>query len=214
METKQRSGYERYLKGIDLQKEGKTGDEIAKTLGLKDAQAWYATRCYYSGKRLAERTIPKTKNEPEPAPILDGVDCQRTAPRQISEAFTLGLDKANDESTSARAVEEIGKKAVEYIQNLTVDLSQPLTDNPPAPVPKRLSVEQMLSAEGEKMRYRLRDGRVDINAKGQKRCAISMSIQEAKVLIAELTYFLNEIEELPRANFLIWNEGISPYSGE
>ncbi|NBK24725.1 MAG: hypothetical protein EOM68_22200 [Spirochaetia bacterium] len=211
MEIKNTQSYDRYHKGMELQNQGYTPDEIAKELGMRDGKSWIYTRARYSGTRLAERTIPKTKNEPEPAPILDGVDCQRTAPRQISEAFTLGLYKANDESTSARAMEEIGKKAAEYIQDLTADLSQPLTNNHPAPAlaPKRLSVEQMFSADGEKVRYRMNNGMVQIHAKGQKRCAITLSIDEAKMMVAELTGFLNEIEEWPQTNFIQWNERVS-----
>lgn len=73
--------YEKYLRGIALQAEGKTGTEIAELLGYKDAQAWYSSRTYFAGKRLAARAVPRTLNQPEPAAILEGVDCERSAPR-------------------------------------------------------------------------------------------------------------------------------------
>lgn len=86
--------WEKYLRGIALQAEGKTGSEIAELAGYKDAQAWYSSRTYFAGKRLAERAAPKTPNHPEPAAILEGVDCERSKPRPFPGCGPRELPKS------------------------------------------------------------------------------------------------------------------------
>lgn len=66
MEEKISKSYERYLQGMALQQKGNTAEEIAQAIGLKNAAAWYSTRAYHGGRKLAQRAIPKTENTPEP----------------------------------------------------------------------------------------------------------------------------------------------------
>lgn len=233
MSKNQETAYERYLRGVELQKAGKTGDDIAKALGLKDAQAWYTTRHYYSSKKLAERTAPTAPNDPEPAAILEGVDCQRTAPRpspmrsaeplpeipahfrlpdakeneQIGRAIMDGLQAGmrDTESEGPTAIKEMAKavvgKSIEGLHRIgyitanqakAALIPDGLVDKQPTPAPRRLAITQLISAEGEKVRYRLHDSMVFINSIGQKKCALRLTVAEMKVMIAELTDFLME----------------------
>ena len=228
MSKNQETAYERYLRGVELQKAGKTGDDIAKALGLKDAQAWYTTRHYYSSKKLAERTTPTAPNDPEPAAILEGIDCQRDTPRwrdamlnaesgmlNVKEAVKMGksivaglqagIKDTESEGSSAinECAEVIARQPIEHLHRLGY-----ITPNKAkaalmpdgmqaAPAPRRLAVTQLISAEGEKVRYRLHDGIVFINSKGQKKCALRLTVDEMKVMIAELGDFLMEANVCP-----------------
>lgn len=226
MSKNQETAYERYLRGVELQKAGKTGDDIAKALGLKDAQAWYTTRHYYSSKKLAERTAPTAPNDPEPAAILEGIDCQRDTPRDrgamrnaecemrnakestkigesIVAALQAGIRDAESEGPSANReiAEMITQQSAEELHRLgyitpnqakAALVSDGHMDAQQTPAPRRLAVKQLISAEGEKVRYRLHDGMVFINSKGQKKCAIRLTVDEMKVMIAELDDFLME----------------------
>ena len=77
-------GQEKYLLGLELAQKGLTPDEIAKELGLFNARAWSTMKAYHGRKGLAELAAPTTANDPEPAAILEGVDCQRSEPRPPS----------------------------------------------------------------------------------------------------------------------------------
>lgn len=226
MSKNQETAYERYLRGVELQKEGKTGDDIAKALGLKDARAWYTTRHYYSSKKLAERTAPTAPNDPEPAAILEGIDCQRDTPRwrdamlnaesgmlnakeamKMGESIVAGLQAGirDTESEGSSVINEcanvIARQPIEHLHRLgyitpneakEALVPDGLVHKQPSPAPRRLAVKQLISAEGEKVRYRLHDGMVFINSIGQKKCALRLTVAEMKVMIAELTDFLME----------------------
>lgn len=74
-------GQEKYLQGLELAQKGLTPDEIAKELGLFNARAWSTMKAYHGRKGLAELAAPTTANDPEPAVILEGIDCERSEPR-------------------------------------------------------------------------------------------------------------------------------------
>ena len=267
MEEKISKSYERYLQGMALQEGGASAAEIAQAIGLKDAAAWYSTRAYHGGRKLAQRAVPRTENAPEPAAILEGINCERTAPRAMplpgpsavqmlnaecemlnaKDARKIGKDIAaglkagasspvpaeipiknqttvNVSSASAadamsawaaaaREVLRLGAvtpdqirssflpegtdderycQADEDLQGYEKALNAMLEDEKP----RRVAVLRMVCAEGERVRYRLQDGQVNIHAKGQKRCALALSIEEARCMILELTDFLAQTEAM------------------
>lgn len=205
MEEKISKSYERYLQGMALQEKGDTAEEIAQAIGLKNAAAWYSTRAYHGGRKLAQRAIPKTENTPEPAAILEGINCERTAPRPrpmlnaecgMRNAETGPVSQAA--SNGLKAVEGLfgrlkgSKPADVELQGYEKALNAMLEDEKP----RRVAVLRMVCAEGERVRYRLQDGQVNIHAKGQKRCALALSIEEARGMILELTDFLAQTEAM------------------
>lgn len=275
-----------------LQEKGDTAEEIAQAIGLKNAAAWYSTRAYHGGRKLAQRAIPKTENTPEPAAILEGINCERTAPRAmpmlnaecgmrnaetgaVSQAASNGLkaveglfgrlkgskpadvdlqdhtvmpeqvgpvlkdgeigwlnsvearkigediaegimegasspDAADAMAAFAKAAREVLRLGAVTPDQIRSSLLPESTDderywpadmlpfNPSLPVtaPRRVAVLKMVCAEGERVRYRLQDGQVNIHAKGQKRCALALSIEEARCMILELTDFLAQTEAM------------------
>ena len=69
------TGLGRYQKGLDLEKEGLTGAQIAAKLGYSNVQAWYDAKQYY-GKKQAEfnaraaETGSKTATNLELEPVI------------------------------------------------------------------------------------------------------------------------------------------------
>ena len=138
-------------------------------------------------------------------------------PRKIVEDIAAGLkagvsspDAADAMSAFAKAAHEVLRLGAVTPDQIRSSLLPESTDderywpadmlpfNPSLPVtaPRRVAVLRMVCAEGERVRYRLQDGQVNIHAKGQKRCALALSIEEARGMILELTDFLNQTEAM------------------
>ena len=237
MEEKVSKSYERYLQGMALQEGGASAAEIAQAIGLKDAAAWYSTRAYHGGRKLAQRAIPKTENTPEPAAILEGINCERTAPRamplpgpsavqmlnaecemrgaeapmlnaecemlnakearKIGEDIAAGIKEGASSPDAADAMRAFTKAAREALRLGSATPNQIKSSLfPEGTAPRRVAVLRMVCAEGERVRYRLQDGQVNIHAKGQKRCALCLTTQEARGMILELTDFLAQTEAM------------------
>lgn len=94
------TSFEKYERGLALEKEGKSGEEIAKELGYKSAAAWWTSKSALKRKKalLIDACAPKTDNTPKPAVILEGlpdkavVATANTSP--VSTAFTQAMVKA------------------------------------------------------------------------------------------------------------------------
>lgn len=217
-------GQEKYLQGLELAKKGLTPDEIAKELGLFNARAWSTMKAYHGRKGLAELAAPTTANDPEPAAILEGVDCQRSEPR-ISVARQEGpmradalkvterVNRATDIATSVVAQNDPTIMDVIKAKNSGVligftDPPQKILDRNLAETgarviekhlhsadkPKpRMAVRRVLAADGELVRYRVEGDLLQINAKGQKRAALEMGVNDARRMMEELNDFLEQV---------------------
>jgi hypothetical protein len=102
------TGEERYLKGLQREKEKKTVDEIVAELGYKNRMAWYQARSYYKGKDLTRRAAALKEQKPEPAPILEGLSCVDKVlvkPEPVPEAKTAeGLKCRTEIKAEGRAL--------------------------------------------------------------------------------------------------------------
>lgn len=177
-------GQEKYLQGLELAQKGLTPDEIAKELGLFNARAWSTMKAYHGRKGLAELAAPTTANDPGPAAILEGVDCQRAAPRPLpmrnAECGMLNAETAHRE-TLDRDLAKAGARVIEKHLH-SADKPKP-----------RMAVRRVLAADGELVRYRVEGDLLQINAKGQKRAALEMGVNDARRMMEELNDFLEQV---------------------
>ena len=161
------TGLGKYQKGLELEKEGLSAKEIAGRIGLKDAQAWYAMKNYYSKRnaafnaRAAEtsaKTLPKPEAEPvitetpEPTPKLP--QKQQFAPAAIP--------------------------AKEAYVNDPVD----------EPTTPKLKMEIQITAEGKALRYRLNNTQLIINRHNNRHNNLVLSIPEVLTMLEELRELL------------------------
>ena len=199
-------GQEKYLQGLELAKKGLTPDEIAKELGLFNARAWSTMKAYHGRKGLAELAAPKTANDPEPAAILEGVDCQRSEPRPLpmrnAECGTQGAE-APMRNAECGVLNGSFLPAVkgERLEELKVSHAHKQPEKPeemrywpvtPESKP-RMAVRRMLAADGELVRYRVEGDLLQINSKGQKRAALEIDLSDARRMMDELNDFLEQV---------------------
>lgn len=178
-------GQEKYLQGLELAKKGLTPDEIAKELGLFNARAWSTMKAYHGRKGLAELATPKTANDPEPAAILEGVDCQRAAPRPLpmqNAGFLPALKGEKLEELKVSHAHKQPEKPEEVRYWPVTPESKP-----------RMAVRRVLAADGELVRYRVEGDLLQINSKGQKRAALEIDLSEARRMMEELNDFLEQV---------------------
>ena len=191
-------GQEKYLMGLELAQKGLTPDEIAKELGLFNARAWSTMKAYHGRKGLAELAAPTTANDPEPAAILEGVDCQRSEPRLLpmrnAECGTQGAEAPmlnaecgmlNERSAPQKMLDRDLAKA----GALVIEKHLHSADKPKP----RMAVRRVLAADGELVRYRVEGDLLQINAKGQKRAALEMGVNDARRMMDELNDFLEQV---------------------
>jgi len=199
-------GQEKYLQGLELAKKGLTPDEIAKELGLFNARAWSTMKAYHGRKGLAELAAPTTANDPEPAPILEGVDCQRAAPRpQPMRNAECGMQGAEAPMQNAKcgmlnagSVPPFNAKADgELMVSHAHKQPEKAEDVRYWPVPvdskPRMTVRRVLAADGALVRYRVEGDLLQINSKGQKRAALEIDLSEARRMMEELADFLDQV---------------------
>lgn len=180
-------GRAKFLAGMELLAQGASTEDVVKALGLRDAGAWYSMRSYHGNKRLAERAKAEAEagdgEKPEPAAILADIDCERSAPRAAAQrAETPPLRAALDE--------ELARMSSSHTQGsgLSGTASVPGLETPP-----RIAIKRVISAQGAAARYRVEDGMVKINALGQKRASLALRPDECRVMMRELTVFLEEV---------------------
>ena len=191
-------GQEKYLLGLELAQKGLTPDEIAKELGLFNARAWSTMKAYHGRKGLAELAAPTTANDPEPAAILEGVDCQRSEPRPLpmrnAECGTQGAEAPmrnakcgmlNERSAPQEMLDrDLAKAGARVIEKHLHSADKPKP---------RMAVRRVLAADGELVRYRIEGDLLQINAKGQKRAALEMGVNDARRMMEELNDFLEQV---------------------
>jgi hypothetical protein len=64
------TAYEKYQAGLELEKQGKTGEEIAQAIGYKNQETWRTTKAYFKGKALTKRAAAQCRPE-ENVPVPD-----------------------------------------------------------------------------------------------------------------------------------------------
>ena len=160
------TGLGRYQKGLELEKEGLTGAQIAAKLGYANAQGWYDAKYRYSDRtaafnaRAAEtasktasyvETDPVIAEVPKPTPKLQ--QKQQFAPAAIPEAYV----------------------------NPPVD--------EPAHIPPKLKISIETRAQGEFMEYCLSAQTLFIEWKEKKR-ALILTREQALVMLEEIKELL------------------------
>lgn len=60
----------KYLKGLELEQEGLSAQQIADRLGYETVQAWYSTKHYYSKRNAAWAAKAETVQEAQEVPIV------------------------------------------------------------------------------------------------------------------------------------------------
>lgn len=111
------TGLAKYQAGLQLEKEGLSGEEIAKRLGYKDAQSWWTSKASYTrrAKAFAERCQPRTAEQDGPAPILEGLPdrIKVNASGAVSSSLTVGPVKFETSATAVPAPEDIARQLLE-----------------------------------------------------------------------------------------------------
>ena len=156
------TGLGRYQKGLELEKEGLSGAQIATRLGYKDAQAWYAAKAYY-GKKMeafntrAAETSAKTAPKPEAEPVITETPEPTPKLQQKPQLPPVA----------------VAKEAA-----------------PAEPVKARLKIEIQITAEGKALRYRLNNTQLIINRHNNRHNNLVLSIEEVLSMLEELKELL------------------------
>lgn len=75
------TGLGRYQKGLELEKEGLTGEQIAARLGYANRQAWYDARYQY-GKKMKALNDRAAGNETQPKAAIEKIQEPEKAPAE------------------------------------------------------------------------------------------------------------------------------------
>lgn len=73
----------KYLKGLELEQEGLSAQQIADRLGYETVQAWYSAKHYYSKRNAAWAANGQTAPEAREAPISEAA--QEAAPAMTAD---------------------------------------------------------------------------------------------------------------------------------
>ena len=156
------TGLGRYQKGLELEKEGLSGTQIAEKLGYNNVQAWYDAKQYYGKKQeafnaRAAETASKTVTKPEANPVITETP-EPTPKLQQKQQF---------------APAAVAKEAA-----------------PAEPVKPKLKMEIQITAEGHALRYRLNNTQLIINRHNNRHNNLVLSIGEALAMLEEIKELL------------------------
>ena len=161
------TGLGRYQKGLELEKEGLSGAQIATKLGYSNVQAWYDAKQYY-GKKQAEfnARAAETSAKTMPTKEVDPVIAETPKP-------TPKLQQKQQFAPAAVT------KPTEYV-------------NDPAgePATPKLKMEIQITAEGKALRYRLNNTQLIINKHNARHNNLVLSIEEVLTMLEELRELL------------------------
>lgn len=182
------TGMARYMAGIELEKEGLSGEELARRLGYKNAQAWWAAKSYYSKREqvFRERSQPRTAAAAAPAAILEGLP-ERVAVNPRGSIAVKATDRTEETGT------------VDIVFNPPRDIAaQLLAADRARRGMKALKVERAVVL-GNIGRYDidLRDGQINYEVRGQREAAcFELSRKDTKAFMAELNELSMLLEEV------------------
>ena len=162
------TGLGRYQKGLELEKEGLSGAQIATKLGYSNVQAWYDAKQYY-GKKQAEfnaraaETASKTATNLELEPAITETP-EPTPKLQQKPQFAPAAVLAEKEAYVNDPVDE--------------------------PTTPKLKMEIQITAEGHALRYRLNNTQLIINRHNARHNNLVLSIEEVLTMLEELRELL------------------------
>ena len=156
------TGLGRYQKGLELEKEGLTGAQIAAKLGYANAQGWYDAKYRYSDRTAAfnaraAETSAKTAPKPEAEPVITETPEPTPKLQQKPQLPPVA----------------VAKEAA-----------------PAEPVKARLKIEIQITAEGKALRYRLNNTQLIINRHNNRHNNLVLSIEEVLSMLEELKELL------------------------
>ena len=157
------TGLGRYQKGLELEKEGLSGTQIAEKLGYNNVQAWYDAKQYY-GKKQAEfnARAAETSAKTMPTKEVDPVITETPKP-------TPKLQQKQQFAPAAVAVD---------------------TDKVVLQGSPKLKMEIQITAEGKALRYRLNNTHLIINKHNARHNNLVLSIEEVLTMLEELKELL------------------------
>ena len=157
------TGLGRYQKGLELEKDGLTGAQIAKKLGYNNVQAWYDAKYHYRNRTAAfnERaaeTGSKTASYVETEPVI--TETPKPTPKlQQKQQFAPAA--------------------------VAVDTDKVVLQGSP-----KLKMEIQITAEGKALRYRLNNTHLIINKHNARHNNLVLSIEEVLTMLEELRELL------------------------
>ena len=84
---------EKYQKGVEMERKGSSGAEIAVALGYASRQEWYDAKYHFKNKALTQRAAAQSEDSPEPAAILEGLSCVKPAAEPMKEEPVMAAPK-------------------------------------------------------------------------------------------------------------------------
>lgn len=162
------TGLGRYQKGLELEKEGLSGAQIAEKLGYNNVQAWYDAKQYYGKKQAAfnaraAETGSKTAANLELEPAITETP-EPTPKLQQKQQFAPAAIPAEKEAYVNDPVDE--------------------------PTTPKLKMEIQITAEGHALRYRLNNTQLIINRHNNRHNNLVLSIGEALAMLEEIKELL------------------------
>lgn len=153
----------KYKRGIELEQEGLSAQQIAERLGFENVQAWYSAKHYYSRRNAS--WAAKGEAEAEAREVQKAVD---TKVDQKPEPAAKGTqaDKQATEGTGAD--------------------SKPIgPEHGQSALPMTITTE--VRAVGRDLRYRISDGRLSISRKNHKDKPLILTPEEFRQMVREAT---------------------------
>ena len=192
---------EKYLKGIEMERKGSGGAEIAAALGFDNKQGWYDMKYHYKNKALTQRAAAQSEDSPEPAAILEGLSCAKPAviaekpaivtvkpPTTPAQSIKADMDRAKARKVTKKQPKPAAKSVKEEPPQAEPEKEEPVTE-----APKMLIVQRDFSAQGEKLQYRCFDGKIAIKQLGVHGRAITLTRNDVIVMMMELHELIMEV---------------------
>lgn len=171
---------EQYDKGMEMERAGATGAEIAAALGCASRQEWYDMKYRFKNNALTQRAAKQSKDKPEPAPILEGLSCVDKVLVIPNPAVTPAQQiKADIDQAKARKADR------QQTQPVAEEIKQAFA----------LAIKRELAADGEVLNYRYAGGIVGMRKRAGKERMLELTLDQARTMMAELGELLREVSE-------------------
>lgn len=211
---------EKYQKGVEMKRTGSSGAEIAAALGFANKQGWYDLKYRFESNALTERAAAQSVDNPEPAAILEGLSCAKTAditekpaivtvkpPLTPAQSIKADMNRAKarkaakkqqkpveepkqQDTPQAKPAKEEPSQAVSIIADPAKE--EPAKEEPATEAPKMLVVQRDFSATGDKLQYRCFEGKIAIKQLGAHGRAITLTRNDIVIMMMELHELIME----------------------
>ena len=206
---------EKYQKGVEMERKGSSGAQIAAALGYASRQEWYDMKYRFKNNALTQRAAAQSVDNPEPAAILEGLSCAKptiitekpaiiTVKPPLTPAQSIKADMNRAKACKAakkleKPVEEPEKQKAPEAKPVKEEppqfvsvIAEPVNEEPVTEAPKMLVVQRDFSAMGEKLQYRCFDGKIAIKQLGAHGRAITLTRNDIIVMMMELHELIME----------------------